>query len=338
MSDNFQKNARSLKVMSAFYLLLVAASLFLIHSAYYEPAVSYVLFYLAASVAVTAFVAMILLPEEQFSDGFSGGMCVLFAASIAMMTFFSGGVSSELYLLFLPLLIVTALHGSRGVGVVALAAVLFFYALAIIPGLLDAGADTAGTAPLVFYRLGVLFFVGVFVLFASRGTVDGQSSSQTSSARDKSRSGKESDEDGGSALSRRIEGELKQRRGVQVSVVIVDPGSEVADVDLLLERVRTRISEPILLGEGSVFGFVLSGANDREIESAARRALAAASSLGANETRAGAATYPRDARSSGDLLTAAGRALEAAYEVDSPSAIVISGGNTPREKRYRAAR
>lgn len=331
MSDNFQNNARSLKVMSAFYLLLVAASLFLIHSSYYEPAVSYVLFYLAASVGVTAFVAMILLPAEQFSDGFTGAMCILFAAAIAMMTFFSGGISSELYLLFLPLLMVAALHGSRRVGIATLVAVLFCYTLAIIPGLLNAGVDTAGTAPLVFYRLGVLFFVGVFVLFSARGAEEGQSSS-SAPARDKA-----ADEDG-STLTRRIEDELKQRRGVQVSVVIVDPGSGVEDVDLLLDRVRSRISEPILLGEGSVFGFVLSGANDREIESAARRALAAASSLGASETRAGAATYPRHARSANDLLAAAGRALEAAFEVDSPSAIVLSGGDTPREKRYRAAR
>ncbi|HEX2728758.1 MAG TPA: hypothetical protein VHM16_03325, partial [Rubrobacteraceae bacterium] len=72
---------------------------------------------------------------------------------------------------------------------------------------------------------------------------------------------------------------------------------------------------------------------------AARRALAAASSLGAEETRAGAAIYPRDARSANDLLVAAGQALEAAFEIESPSAIVLAGRGTPRsEARYRAAR
>jgi GGDEF domain-containing protein len=122
-------------------------------------------------------------------------------------------------------------------------------------------------------------------------------------------------------------------------VILVDPGRRVEDVELLLERVRARIGEPILLGEGTVFGVVLRGVDDRMVESAARRALAAASSLGAEETRAGAAIYPRDARSAEDLLGAAGRALEAAFEVESPSTIVLAGSSTPRvESHYRAAR
>ena len=122
-------------------------------------------------------------------------------------------------------------------------------------------------------------------------------------------------------------------------MILVDPGRRVEDVELLLERVRARIGEPILLGEGTVFGVVLSGVDDRMVESAARRSLAAASSLGAEETRAGAAIYPRDARSAEDLLGAAGQALEAAFEVESPSAIVLAGRSTPRaERRYRAAR
>lgn len=321
--------------MSAFYLLLVGASLFLIHSSYYEPAVSFVLFYLAVSVAFTAFIAVILLPEEQFTNAFSSAICVLIAASIAMMTFFSGGISSGLYLLFLPLIAAVALHGSRQIGIVVLISVLFCYLMAILPGLLNAGVDTAGTAPLVFYRLGALLLVGGFLLFSARGGASGRSFSDAGGEGPK---GRRDEEDDGASLSRLVEAELKQRRGVQVAVVIVDPGRDVSDFDTLLERVRARIARPILLGEGSVFGFVLSGVNDREVESAARRALAAASSLGSSETRAGAAIYPRDARNANDLLTSAGQALEAAFEVDSPSAIVISGGNTPREKRYRAAR
>jgi predicted signal transduction protein with EAL and GGDEF domain len=44
----------------------------------------------------------------------------------------------------------------------------------------------------------------------------------------------------------------------------------------------------------------------------------------------GAALYPRDARSPEDLLAAAGQALEAAFETESPSAIVFAGKNALR--------
>ncbi len=59
----------------------------------------------------------------------------------------------------------------------------------------------------------------------------------------------------------------------------------------------------------------------------------------ARDTRAGAAIYPRDARSAEDLLIAAGRALEAAFEVESTSAIVLAGrGQQGEAGPYRAAR
>jgi hypothetical protein len=116
---------------------------------------------------------------------------------------------------------------------------------------------------------------------------------------------------------------------VQVGVILVDPGRRVEDLNLLMQRVRVRIGEPIMLGEGAVFGVVLGGVDDQALESAARRALAAASSLGAGETRAGGAIYPRDARSANDLLVAAGRALEAAFEIESPSAIVLASRGIP---------
>src|SRR4028118_648051 len=92
--------------------------------------------------------------------------------------------------------------------------------------------------------------------------------------------------DDGSVLLERVEEELAARKGVQVSVILVDPGQEVRDLDLLLERVWSRIGEPVLLGEGNLFGVVVSGVDDRGAENAARRALAAASSLGARDTRA----------------------------------------------------
>jgi hypothetical protein len=321
-----RRNARSLKPFSLLFLALTAISLLLVHGAAYEPGVSYVLLYLTVSVGVTAAVALLLLPTAQFSAGFSIGAYALYAAVISMMVFFSGGVSSEVYVLFFPLLLAAALHGSWRLVLAALFFVLFCYALALMPGLLSGGA-TNGAAAMTFYRLGALALTGVFLLFATRGGAGSAEAEDYAT-----------DEDG-TMLLERVEAELAARRGVPVSVILVDPGREVEDMELLLDRVRARIGDPILLGEDAVFGMVVSGVDDRMVESAARRALAAASSLGAEETRAGAATYPRDARSAEDLLVAAGQALEAAFEVESPSAIVLAGrGAQNAGGRYRAAR
>jgi hypothetical protein len=320
-----RRNARSLKAFSLLYLALLLVSVLLVHAASYEPAVSFILLYLVVSVAVTAAVALLLLPTAQFTGGFSGGAYALYAAATAMMVFFSGGVSSEFYALFFPLLLASALHGSWRITFTVLLCVVFCYALALMPGLLNDGAEGAA---LVFYRLATLGLTGLFSISVAQGLVGAENREDYYAT----------DEDG-SMLLRRVEDELAARRGVQVAVILVDPGRRVEDVELLLERVRARIAEPILLGEDTVFGVVLSGVDDRMVESAARRALAAASSLGAEETRAGAAIYPRDARSAEDLLGAAGRALEAAFEVESPSTIVLAGRGTPRaESRYRAAR
>jgi hypothetical protein len=325
-----RRNARSIRAFSLLYLALAVISVLLVHGSSYEPAVSFILFYLVVCVGVTAALALLLLPTEQFSGGFSGGAYVLYAAVTAMMVFFSGGVSSELYVLFFPLLLASALHGTWRIAFVALFSVLFCYALAVIPGVVElarvSGADNEAAA-LVFYRLAVLGLTGVFSIAAARIFFDVGNRGDHYAT----------DEDG-SLLQGRVEEELAMRRGVQVAVILVDPGRRVEDVELLLERVRARIGDPILLGEDTVFGMVLSGVDDRMVESAARRALAAASSLGAEETRAGAAIYPRDARSAEDLLVAAGQALEAAFEFESPSAIVLAGRSTPRaERRYRAA-
>lgn len=81
---------------------------------------------------------------------------------------------------------------------------------------------------------------------------------------------------------------------------------------------------------------VLGGAHDRAAEDAVRRALTAAVSSGAEEARAGAAIYPRDARSAEDLLAAAGRALEAAFDKE-PGAVVLAGRDLP-ETPFCAAR
>ncbi|CAN5280727.1 hypothetical protein BH18ACT10_BH18ACT10_12490 [soil metagenome] len=103
-----------------------------------------------------------------------------------------------------------------------------------------------------------------------------------------------------------------------MAVVLVDPGHEVEDVEALLDRVRSRIGEPVLLGEGPVFGVVLPGNDERA---------------------AGAAIHPHDAHTPEELLAAAGRALEAAFEVESPNALVFAGRDAPGgEGRFRAAR
>ena len=289
------------------------ASLLFVHTASYEPAVSYILLYLVSSVGIiTAAVVVPLLPEEQFTADFCSSIYALYAAVVAMMVFFSGGTSSELYVMFLPLLLASALHGSWRVVLAVLAAVLFCYALAMLPGLLERGTGQE-IASLVFYRLAGVGLSGLFLIYVASSLLPAGLAEEYAT-----------DEDG-SILLERIEEELAARRGVPVAVVLVDPGAEMEAIDLLLERVWSRIGEPVLLGEGNLFGVVVSGVGDGEVESAARRALAAASSLGAQDTRAGAAIYPRDARSAEDLLVAAGRALEAAFEVESSGAIILAG-------------
>jgi hypothetical protein len=314
-----------LKGISLLYLGLVVAALLLVHTDSYRPAVSYVPLYLVVCVIFTAAVALLLLPVHQLSEGFCVASYIFYAVFLAAAAFFTGGVSSELYVLFFPLVLAPALHGSWQTGLLAQGAVVVSYSLAMVP---DALEGVRGDRPaLVFFRLVVFVLVGAFALAAGRNTaVAGGEEAYTL------------DEDG-SLLLERVANELEMRRGVQVGVILVDPGRRVGDVDLLMERVRARIGDPILLGEGMVFGVILSGADDQTVESAARRALAAASSLGAEETRAGAAIYPHDARSAEDLLAAAGGALEAAFEIESPSAIVLAGRSVPGSSYgYRAAR
>lgn len=300
--------------MKAFSLLLLAlmvASLFLVHTGSYEPAVSYILLYLVSAVGIiTAAVVIPLLPVEQFTIGMCGLVYGLYAAVLAMMVFLSGGVSSELYVMFFPLLLASALHGSWRLVLAVIAAVLFCYTLAMLPGLLEEGTGQ-DIASLVFYRLVAVGLTGLFSLFVARSLFPAILTEDYAT-------------DDGSVLLERVEEELAARKGVPVAVILVDPGGEMEAMDVLLERVFSRIGEPVLLGEGNVFGVVLSGVNDRGVESAARRALAVASSLGVQDTRAGAAIYPRDARSAEDLLISAGRALEAAFEVESSSAIVLA--------------
>ena len=299
----------------------MVASLVLVHTDAYEPAVSYILLYLVSAVGmITAAVVIPLLPAEQFTAGMCGSVYALYAAVIAMMVFFSGGVSSELYVMFFPLLLAPALHGSWRVVLAVLAAVLFCYALAMLPGLLEEGTGQE-IASLVFYRLAAAGLVGLFSIYVAGSVLPAALAEDYAT-------------DDGSVLLERVEEQLAARKGVPVAVILVDPGADMEDMDVLLERIGSRIGEPVLLGEGNLFGVVIGGLDDGGVESAARRALAAASSLGARDTRAGAAIYPRDARSANDLLISAGRALEAAFEVESSSAIVLARAPAARAARY----
>ena len=299
----------------------MVASLVLVHTDSYEPAVSYILLYLVSSVGIiTAAVVVPLLPAEQFTVGVCGFVYALYAAVLAMMVFFSGGASSELYVMFFPLLLASALHGSWRVVLAVLAAVLFCYVLAMLPGLLEEGTGQE-IASLVFYRLAAVGLTGLFLVYAARAVLPADLAEDYATDGD------------GSLLLERVEEELAARKGVPVGVILVDPGGDLEAMDILLERIWSRIGEPVLLGEGNLFGVVLSGVDDGGVESAARRAIAAASSLGARDSRAGAAVYPRDARSAEDLLIAAGRALEAAFEVESSSAIVLAGARAARAAR-----
>jgi hypothetical protein len=306
----------------------MVASLVLVHTDSYEPAVSYILLYLVSSVGIiTAAVVVPLLPTEQFSAGMCGSVYALYAAVLAMMVFFSGGVSSELYAMFFPLLLASALHGSWRVALAVLAAVLFCYSLAMLPGLLEEGTGQE-IASLVFYRLAAVGLTGLFLVYAAKAVLPADLTEDFATDGD------------GSVLLERVEEELAARKGVPVGVILVDPGGDLEAMDVLLDRIWSRIGEPVLLGEANLFGMVVSGADAGGVEGAARRALAAASSLGGRDTRAGAAIYPRDARSAEDLLIAAGRALEAAFEVESSSGIVLAGRGTPQSNagRYRAVR
>ena len=320
--------ARVLKGLSLLTLGLVALSLVLVHGDSYEPAVSYVPLYLIFSVILATAIAMLLLPTSQFGDGFCAAQYVLYAALFAAAAFFTGGVSSELYALFFPLVIAPALHGSWKIGLMAQASALVAYALAMLPDVLDE-VDGGDGAALVFYRLATLALVGIFALaVAGRGAGGGDGVRYAV------------DEDG-TMLLQAVAGEIGSKRGGRlVSTVLFDPGSELdeEEMELLMERVGARIGEPFLLGRGTVFGIVLPGADERKAESAARRTIAAASTLGAADTRAGVATYPRDASSAGNLLAAAGQALESAYASDSRGAIAFASPAAPEPPSYRAAR
>ena len=163
------RNARVLKGLSLLCLGLLGASLLLVHAGSYVPAVSYVPLYLVVSAIFTTVVALLLLPNAQFGEGFCAAFYVLYAVLFAAAAFFTGGVTSELYVLFFPLLFTPALHGTRwSTGLMVQGAVLVGYALAMLPDVVNEVEGDDGPA-LVFFRLAVFALVGVFALAAGWG-------------------------------------------------------------------------------------------------------------------------------------------------------------------------
>ncbi|MGB3682459.1 MAG: hypothetical protein WA990_08220 [Rubrobacteraceae bacterium] len=252
---NHWRTARILRVYALLYAALLAAALVLVHASSYEPAVSYLPLHVVVALGLTA--ALVLLPAESLTDRFGAGAYGFFAFVAAPGVFFSGGASSELYVLFLSLLLAAAFHGSRMVGLLVLAFVLVGYSLSVTPDLLTEG----WTAPVLF-RLAALGLFGGLVL-AARSVAGSFSETYAT------------DEDG-SLLLELVSGEIIAGRGIK-------------DAELLLGRGRARVAGPILLGEGTVFGMVISVNEERSAENAAGRALAVAGSLGAGGPRAGAA-------------------------------------------------
>jgi hypothetical protein len=309
MRDGGVRDAWIMKWLALLYLLLVAAALALVHYGSYEPGVSYILLYLAVSVLVTGSVALLLLPAEQFGGSFDAGVYIFYAAFIAMIVFFTGESSSQLYVLFFPLLFAPAFQGSARMGALSLGAVLVCYTLAMLPGLVEVAEEGAA---MVIFRLAVFGMVGIFSIVVGR-EVEGVGEKEYVT-----------DEDG-SVLLEMFSGELEASKGERVGVILIDPGPEVEDLGVLLQRVRERIGEPVVLKDGPVFGVVLGGIEGRSLESAARRVLSVAGSLQSGQSRAGGAMYPKDGRNAGEVLAAVGEALEEAYTIDSPTAIVVAG-------------
>ncbi|HZC18287.1 MAG TPA: hypothetical protein VE225_01120, partial [Rubrobacteraceae bacterium] len=164
------RNARILKWLSPLYLGLVLIALLLVHSESYRPAVSYVLLYLTVCVIFTGAVALLLLPAQQFGEGFCVVFYVFYAVFSAAVTFFTGGVSSELYVLFFPLVFASALHGSWRMGLSFQGAVLISYFLAILPNALQG----VGGLALILFRLAAFALTGVFALAAVRSMAGGE--------------------------------------------------------------------------------------------------------------------------------------------------------------------
>ncbi|WP_273843831.1 hypothetical protein [Rubrobacter calidifluminis] len=294
-------SARRVKALSLAYMLLGGAACALASSGSYEPPSAPVALYLSTAVLVAGAFALLLMPGWAFTLRTIAGSHLFYAAFVSLVIFFTGGAVSELYPLYLPLLLSAALCRSRVVQLLSTAGVLLGYLLAALPGLLVEDAVPQSPAVIGFRLL-------VFLALGTLGALGGSSAP-----------------DSGKALIRRAEAEIAASPSGRVAAILVDPGRRFERLPLLMQRVGERVAPASPLGEGEVFGVLLRVADEEEAGEAARRCLAAAAALGAGEVRAGMALYPEDAASGRALLEAAGEALEAAFESGAPGALVAAG-------------
>ena len=226
MSEGYQGSARILKGTALLYLLLFGAALALVHGDAYAPGVSFVILYLISSVVLTGSLALLVLANEQFSELFCVAAYASYAVVLSPAVFFTGAASSELYVLYFPLLIAPALDAGipRRAGLVVVAAVFIGYTLAVLPDLLGsvAGDGTSGT---VLFRLSALALIGFFGMFAR--------SREPGGAEEPEEADPEAERglDEGSRLVKLLSGEISARPQVPVGVVLVDPGSGVEDME-----------------------------------------------------------------------------------------------------------
>ncbi|MCL6437266.1 MAG: hypothetical protein K6T51_01545 [Rubrobacteraceae bacterium] len=296
-------SARRMKALSLAYLLLGGASCALASSGSYEPPSSLIPLYLSTAVLAAGSVALLLMPGWTFTLRTVAWGHAFYAVFVSLIVFFTGGPVSELYPLYLPLLISAAVWRSRRVWIVSTAGVSLGYLLAALPGLL--AADFVPQSPEV-----IGFRLLVFLVLGALGRLGGGAAGVAG---------------GELALVRRTEAEISARPAGRLAIILVDPGRRFGEFPALLRRVGERIAPAVPLGEGEVFGLALPVADEEEAEEAARRCVAAAASLGAKEVKVGVALYPEDATSARALLEAAGEALEAAFEAGSPGALILAG-------------
>ncbi len=123
-----------------------------------------------------------------------------------------------------------------------LVAILFCYALAMLPRLLEERTGQE-IASLVFYRLAAVGLTGLCLVYVGKGVFPADPAEDHAI------------DDDGSVLLERVEEELAARKGVPVGVILVDPGGDLEAMEVLPERVWLRIGGPCCSGRVTSSGW-----------------------------------------------------------------------------------